>query len=240
MKRFMAIGQPLVLCALLFLGLSVQADDQTGGIFWDPAQPGQAVTLFIDENTVAGVWYVYDENENPLWVTFIGALADDGTVVADLLEFDGPALGDNWNPLQVVPVSVGTVTVTFLDLNSVQFDYTLNGVTGTLLLEPFEVVVDSDPDSDEDGVPDADDQCPDTDLELIVEVGDCETDMVNEVFDNGCSVSDEINACEEGARNHGQFVSCITQLANGMRDIGLISGAEKGAITSCAARSTIP
>jgi hypothetical protein len=40
-----------------------------------------------------------------------------------------------------------------------------------------------------------------------------------------------------GARNHGQFVSCVAHLLNSLKSDGRITGGEKGALQSCAARS---
>ncbi|MCE7938145.1 hypothetical protein DCC79_07240 [bacterium] len=54
------------------------------------------------------------------------------------------------------------------------------------------------------------------------------------------ALPDLIGACAAGAANHGAFVSCVTQLANGWKDAGLITGAEKGRITHCAAGADIP
>ena len=41
-------------------------------------------------------------------------------------------------------------------------------------------------------------------------------------------------------RNHGAFVKQVTQMANNWKKNGLISGKEKGKITTCAARADIP
>ena len=43
-----------------------------------------------------------------------------------------------------------------------------------------------------------------------------------------------------GARNHGQFVSCVAHVANDARKDGLITGAEKGAVQQCAAQARVP
>ena len=41
----------------------------------------------------------------------------------------------------------------------------------------------------------------------------------------------------DGAVNHGQFVSCVASLLNRLKNEGAITGKEKGAIQSCAAKS---
>ena len=42
------------------------------------------------------------------------------------------------------------------------------------------------------------------------------------------------------AKNHGQFVSCVAKLTNSLKKQGLITGAEKGEIQSCAAQADLP
>jgi hypothetical protein len=45
--------------------------------------------------------------------------------------------------------------------------------------------------------------------------------------------------CTAEAINHGNYVSCFTNAMNGLKKANTISGAEKGALTSCAARSSV-
>lgn len=97
-----------------------------------------------------------------------------------------------------------------------------------------------DADDDNDGVPDDDDAYPHGSLDSVVEIDGCGTGVANHVFADGGSFNDLIGACAAGAANHGAFVSCVTQLANGWKHAGLISGAKKGRITSCAAGADIP
>ena len=95
-------------------------------------------------------------------------------------------------------------------------------------------------DSDGDGIPDADDTCPSSDLTETVVIDGCDSSVPNLLLPGGCTISDLIAECAEGASNHGKFVSCVSQMANDLKKDGLISGSEKGAITSCAAQADIP
>ncbi len=115
-------------------------------------------------------------------------------------------------------------------------------------------------DADNDGMGDACDVCPDdpdndldgdglcgdvdcqpaSDLRATVVIGDCDSGVENLLFDDGCTISDLIAECAAGADNHGQFVSCVAHLTNGLKREGIISGKEKGAIQSCAAQADIP
>jgi hypothetical protein len=68
----------------------------------------------------------------------------------------------------------------------------------------------------------------------------CDSKVSNRILDNGCTMNDMIAECAEGAKNHGQFVNCVTHLTNDWKNEGLISGKDKGAIQNCAAKSNCP
>lgn len=57
---------------------------------------------------------------------------------------------------------------------------------------------------------------------------------------NGQSLSEIVDKCAVDARNHGKFVSCVNKIANQLKKEHMISGKEKGKITSCAAKSSLP
>ncbi len=80
-----------------------------------------------------------------------------------------------------------------------------------------------DADDDDDGVDDDDDGCPETPEDEVA-------------GDDGCSI-EQLCPCEAEWRNHGAYVSCVAHAAKTLRRAGLISGAEKGAIQSSAAKS---
>ncbi|MFB0521791.1 MAG: hypothetical protein ACETWD_10255 [Desulfatiglandales bacterium] len=60
---------------------------------------------------------------------------------------------------------------------------------------------------------------------------------------NGSSISELIEGCANGARNHGDhgaYVNGVARLTNELKKEGVISGEEKGAIQRCAAQANIP
>lgn len=94
------------------------------------------------------------------------------------------------------------------------------------------------PDGDLDGVADdAGDQCLGSDLRATVVVGGEDTGVPNTFFTNGCTISDLVGRCAAAAGNHGAFVSCVAGLGNTLRDLGFISGDQKGAIQRAAAHA---
>jgi hypothetical protein len=94
--------------------------------------------------------------------------------------------------------------------------------------------------SDGDGVPDGMDACLGSSPEATVVVDGCDSGVANTLFPNGCKISDLIGDCAADASNHGQFVSCVAHLGNRLKKNGTISGADKGAIQSCAAAASLP
>jgi hypothetical protein len=84
------------------------------------------------------------------------------------------------------------------------------------------------------------DECSNSDLSATVIIDGCNTGVPNTLFPRGCTISDLIAACAEGASNHGHFVSCISHLTNDLKKAGTITGPQKGAIQSCAAQANIP
>ncbi|MCP5523730.1 MAG: hypothetical protein H7A46_19510 [Verrucomicrobiales bacterium] len=80
------------------------------------------------------------------------------------------------------------------------------------------------------------------DVDAAVIIGGCATGVTNAVVDEDtlCTISDLIAECAAEATNHGEFVSCVAHLTNALKEAGLISGEEKGAIQSCAAQAEIP
>lgn len=79
-------------------------------------------------------------------------------------------------------------------------------------------------DSDDDGLFDDEDACPASEPGALIDA-------------SGCSIADHC-PCEASWANHGDYVSCVADIANDFRAAGLISGKQRGAIVSSAARSS--
>lgn len=85
----------------------------------------------------------------------------------------------------------------------------------------------TEPDSDGDGIPDSDDQCPETSSGYAVD-------------STGCSIAQLCPVCPADPwKNHGKYVSCAAQEAELFYEEGLISEEEKDAIVSEAAQSDV-
>lgn len=74
-----------------------------------------------------------------------------------------------------------------------------------------------------------------------VVIDGCDTGVFDQVLDDGStSISGKIEECAAGARNHGEFVSCVSDFTNELKKEGCLTGKEKGKIVSCAAKADIP
>ncbi|MGE3958091.1 MAG: PA domain-containing protein [Vicinamibacterales bacterium] len=93
------------------------------------------------------------------------------------------------------------------------------------------------PDADLDGIADdAGDMCLASTLSSTVVIGGRDTGVANTLFSNGCTITDLASVCKATGGNHGSYVSCGAKLTNTLRDLGFISGSDKGAIQSAIAR----
>jgi hypothetical protein len=96
------------------------------------------------------------------------------------------------------------------------------------------------PDADLDTVLDGVDQCANTNLAPTVVIGACNSGVPNTLFTTGCTISDLVKKCSVGAGNHGAFASCVTHLTNDLKAAGIISGAQKDSLQTCAGGASIP
>ena len=96
-----------------------------------------------------------------------------------------------------------------------------------------------EPDSDGDGVPDAEDHCEDSDVRPKVDVGLGATTIDNTVDEDGCTIQDLVNKAQLAATNHGKYVSAIAKLANSLKKATTITNAQSKEMKTGAAKSTI-
>jgi hypothetical protein len=142
------------------------------------------------------------------------------------------------------PNDSGSGRLSWVGINTTSITFTIQSLTGSALaVDQFGL---APLDSDGDGVPDSEDNCPHSDLSPTVVIGGCDSGVDNDLFvddggfGNGCTTSDLIAACGEDVSNHGKFVSCVAHLTNDLKRAGAITGQQKGKIQSCAAQADIP
>jgi len=96
------------------------------------------------------------------------------------------------------------------------------------------------PDADLDGSADNFDCEPNSNLAPTVVVGGCNSGVPNTLFTSGCTISDLIAHIAATSKNHGKFVSGVARLGDALVAAGIITDAQKDAMQSCAAGSSIP
>lgn len=92
------------------------------------------------------------------------------------------------------------------------------------------------PDADGDGFADDEDCNANSIVTPTIVLGGIDTGVANVVFPGGCTSADQIAAIKAGAGTHGAYVSGVAALTNTWKDASLITGREKGAVQSAAAR----
>lgn len=97
-------------------------------------------------------------------------------------------------------------------------------------------------DTDSDGLIDECDTCPESNTDITIIINDCDTNVPNELFDDGCTMADAIAECLSGIRRHdnGKNVSCTVELANDWLRSRLITAREFSQIVRCNARTFNP
>jgi hypothetical protein len=70
-------------------------------------------------------------------------------------------------------------------------------------------------------------------------IGERDTGVVDRLHD-GKLISQRIDDCAAEAKNHGQFVRCVSALANELKKAGSISGKDRWALQICAALEKFP
>ena len=96
-----------------------------------------------------------------------------------------------------------------------------------------------DLDDDNDGVADADDAFPFSDLSPVVVIGDCDSGVANQTLASGATFNDLIGQAADDAANHGKFVRAVRELVHEWKRDDLISRSAASKIVRCAARSGI-
>ena len=104
-------------------------------VWWGgTSQNGWGLNIAQHGNTLVGGWYVFGADNQPTYLIMQG-----GTWDASFTTFTGPLIQpisgapfSNYDPALFVPgPTVGSMSLTFSDVNNATMNYTVNGVTGT-------------------------------------------------------------------------------------------------------------
>lgn len=95
-------------------------------------------------------------------------------------------------------------------------------------------------DDDQDGVPNDEDECPDSDLSATVVIDGCNSGAENDLFTDGCTISDLVTNCLEDSSTRIRALLCTTRLTKDLRHDGALSVREAIGILACTVRSLFP
>jgi hypothetical protein len=115
-------------------GVCPMLSSQTGLWYHGEDEAGWGINFNHQGNIVFATLFTYDANRAPLWLVMSnGVMQSDGvTFTGDLFRTTGPAFNANpFLPAAVNAVSVGSMTVSFVDVNSGTLRYTVNSVEVT-------------------------------------------------------------------------------------------------------------
>jgi len=110
----------------------------------------------------------------------------------------------------------------FSSVDTIVLDF--SGEDVVLTLDSIAVACDPN-DLDGDGITDAEDLCPDSDLDSTVVGGTCDSEVANTLFPSGCTLSDLVAGCPRS--------SCVTRLTRNMQSNRILTSQQKGAIDGC-------
>ncbi|HSU44293.1 MAG TPA: M64 family metallopeptidase, partial [Casimicrobiaceae bacterium] len=106
------------------------------GLWWkSPAgsESGWGMNLAHQADIIFATWFTYDASGKAWWLSMTAPLVSGGNVYSGTLyATTGPPFNAvPFNPALVVPVAVGTGTLTFSDTDNGAFAYTVNGASQT-------------------------------------------------------------------------------------------------------------
>src|SRR5512132_2154613 len=79
-------------------------------IWWNPSESGWGVTVADHETQLFAVWYTYDTDGSPLWLTVPGGTFNSNRTVfsGDVYRTTGPSVQGAFAPAKVVREKAGT------------------------------------------------------------------------------------------------------------------------------------
>lgn len=186
--------------------------------------PGTAATMrFEVSNLGAAGSFRITASDEARWV---------GSVAPGLLSLGAGETGE-----VTVSLAVPSSPDRDVDVLSLFARSTSNPDLGNSALVGLQV---GNPDSDDDGLADDVDACPQSDLAASLVIDGCDTRVDNLLQADGCTLGDRIGLIALAVRNHGEFVSEVTRFTQQLVADGSIRPNQRGAIHACAARASIP
>jgi hypothetical protein len=206
-------------------GIIIGDDDLTCGSIGIRSVPTPATELFNFSGTIASVSVDAGDNGDleVMTLTAYTGLNATGAVVAS-------------TTLTKTVCGFQTLLVAGASIRSAELTST-SAFPNSLIVENLSFCL---ADTDGDGFNDDEDAHPNSNLDATVNIDGCDSGVSNVQVGGGSTMMDLILDCAANANDHSEFVSCVSALTNAWKAAGLITGAQKGAIQSCAGQANIP
>jgi chitinase len=101
-------------------------------IWWNPAENGWGVSITNQNNAIFAVWFTYGADGKVTWYPMPGGTWNGNTYTGTLYRTSSSAwLGAAYDASKLKATAVGTMSFRFVDGNTADMTYTVDGVTQT-------------------------------------------------------------------------------------------------------------
>ena len=134
LRRFCASCALLVVCA----GAHAQAPNYQG-LWWNAGESGWGINFAHSGDQIFATWYTYDTTGRAWWLTMLAArTTPTGSAYAGTLYASSGPPFNNFIP-PATATAVGSGTLTFTDVNTGSFAYSVNGVSQTKAITRYDL-----------------------------------------------------------------------------------------------------
>jgi hypothetical protein len=101
-------------------------------IWWNPTENGWGVSITHQNNAIFAVWFTYGTDGKPVWFPMPGGTWNGNTYTGKLYRTtSSPWLGVPYDATKLKASEIGTMSLKFLDGNTADMTYAVDGVTQT-------------------------------------------------------------------------------------------------------------
>lgn len=226
-----------------FDGENVYYIGYSGEVYRADKDYNNAELLFDAGPRLTGI--AYDSSHGTLWTTH------DNSEIASEWQLDGTLVSSINVPAGIGGLAYDPADDTLWKAHSNGRELIQFSKDGAVLSRvgsvPFAIGIEfamGYPDFDGDGVPDNEDECPDSDLSSDIFVLGESSGVENLIHANGCTLADIVSlviddCLADSPKNHGQFTRCVAQSLEALVADGWITEEQKDAFQALVAQSNV-
>jgi hypothetical protein len=106
-------------------------------------------------------------------------------------------------------------------------------IAGTVFFRTDGDVIQPVTDTDGDGIVDADDSCPQSDLQSSVVIDGSDCNVENQLLEDGCTMQDRVNECYETCTTRNEERRCLKSAIDAFYNLGVIDKPEWQLLKKC-------